>query len=123
VKASTTPDPFGRQLTWLEGGIIGRSDDMVIVRGNNVFPSSIEAVIREIPDVAEFRIELKTVRAMQDLCVAVEPCAEVADQSTQLIETVRAALRQRLGFAIDVRGVAPGELPRFELKSRRIVRE
>ena len=123
VKASTTPDPFGRQLTWLEGGIIGRSDDMVIVRGNNVFPSSIEAVIREIPDVAEFRIELKTVRAMQELCVAVEPCTEVAEQSVQLIETVKAALRQRLGFAIDVRGVAPGELPRFELKSRRIVRE
>jgi phenylacetate-coenzyme A ligase PaaK-like adenylate-forming protein len=60
---------------------------------------------------------------MQELCVAVEPCTEVAEQSVQLIETVKTALRQRLGFAIDVRGVAPGELPRFELKSRRIVRE
>ncbi len=123
VKASTSVDPKGRKLTWLDGGIIGRSDDMVFVRGNNVFPSSIEAVVREISEVAEFRIELKTVRAMQELCVAIEPIPESAGAATALVETVQAALRQRLGFVIDVRAVAPGELPRFELKSRRIVRD
>ncbi|MCA9010614.1 MAG: AMP-binding protein [Planctomycetaceae bacterium] len=123
VKASTAADPAGRKLTWLDGGIIGRSDDMVIVRGNNVFPSSIEAVVREIPDIAEFRIELRTVRAMQELCVAIEPTPEAVNTAAGLIERVQSALRQRLGFAIDVRSAAPGELPRFELKSRRIVRE
>ncbi len=123
VKASTENDPAGRKLTWLDGGIIGRSDDMVIVRGNNVFPSSIEAVVREISEVAEFRIELKTVRAMQELCVAIEPTEESANDSVQLVERVQVALRQRLGFSIDVKAVATGELPRFELKSRRVVRE
>ncbi|MEZ6035062.1 MAG: AMP-binding protein [Planctomycetaceae bacterium] len=123
VKASTVADPAGRKLTWLDGGIIGRSDDMVIVRGNNVFPSSIEAVVREIPDIAEFRIELRTVRAMQELCVAIEPTPEAVNTAAGLIERVQSALRQRLGFVIDVRSAAPGELPRFELKSRRIVRE
>lgn len=123
VKASTLPDPSGRKLTWLDGGILGRSDDMVIVRGNNVFPSSIEAVVREIAAVAEFRIELKTVRAMQELCVAIEPTPETAESSAQLVEKVQSALRQRLGFVVDVRAVAPGDLPRFELKSRRLVRE
>ena len=123
VKASTADDPAGRKLTWLDGGIIGRSDDMVIVRGNNVFPSSIEAVVREIPEVAEFRIELRTVRAMQELCVAIEPTPEAVDTVSRLIERVQSALRQRLGFVVDVRSAAPGELPRFELKSRRIVRE
>lgn len=123
VKASTAEDPAGRKLTWLDGGIIGRSDDMVIVRGNNVFPSSIEAVVREIPEVAEFRIELRTVRAMQELCVAIEPTPEAINAAAGLIERVQSALRQRLGFVVDVRSAALGELPRFELKSRRIVRE
>lgn len=123
VKASTAADPAGRKLTWLDGGIIGRSDDMVIVRGNNVFPSSIEAVVREIPEVAEFRIELRTVRSMQELCVAIEPTPEAINTAAGLIERVQSALRQRLGFVVDVRSAAPGELPRFELKSRRIVRE
>ncbi len=122
VKASTEDDPSGRKLLWLDGGILGRSDDMVIVRGNNVFPSSIEAVVREIAEVAEFRIELKTVRAMQELCVVVEPTTEAANAAAELMSRVQAALRQRLGFVIEVRSVAPGELPRFELKSRRIVR-
>lgn len=122
VKASTEADPRGRKLKWLDGGILGRSDDMVIVRGNNVFPSSIEAVVREITEVAEFRIELKTVRAMQELCIVIEPIPESADAATPLIGRVQAALRQRLGFVVDVRSVAPGELPRFELKSRRILR-
>lgn len=122
VRASTAPDPAGRKLTWLDGGILGRSDDMVIVRGNNVFPSSIEAVVREIPEVVEFRIELRTVRAMQELCVAIEPTPEAIDTANVLVERVRSALRQRLGFVIDVRAVAIGELPRFELKSRRITK-
>lgn len=122
VKASTAADPKGRVLTWLDGGIQGRSDDMMFVRGNNVFPSSIEAVVREIADVAEFQIELRTSRAMQDLCIAIEPTPTIGDGINALIERVRAALRQRLGFVIDVRAVAAGELPRFELKSRRVVK-
>ena len=123
VKASIVDDPAGRKLTWLDGGILGRSDDMLFVRGNNVFPSSIEAVVREIAEVAEFRIELKTVRAMQELCVAIEPTVAAAETAALLIERVQSALRQRLGFIVDVRAVAPGEFPRFELKSRRIVRD
>ena len=122
MKASAADDPAGRKLTWLDGGIMGRSDDMVFVRGNNVFPSSIEAVVREITEVAEFRIELQTVRAMQEICVAIEPIPEAAESVDQLKERVQAALRQRLGFVIDVRVVAAGELPRFELKSRRVVK-
>lgn len=122
VRATTTADSAGRQLLWLDGGILGRSDDMIIVRGNNVFPSSIEAVVREITEVAEFRIELKTVRAMQDLCIAVEPTPESVDSTSALVDRVQSALRQRLGFVIDVRAVGVGDLPRFELKSQRVVR-
>jgi phenylacetate-CoA ligase len=123
VQQSTDPDPAGRQLTWLEEGILGRSDDMVIVRGNNVFPSSIEAVVREIDTVAEFRIDVRTVRAMTEMTVTVEPVPEAAENTAALMNQVSEALRQRLGFSVQVAVAAPGELPRFELKGRRLFRE
>ncbi len=121
VCISQQPDPTGRQLKWLEGGILGRVDEMVIVRGNNVYPSSIEAVVRGIPEVAEFQLELTTVREMRELCVVIEPTVPAAASECELLERIRNELRTRLGFAVDVRGVLPGELPRFEMKSRRVV--
>ena len=120
VKASVEEDPTGRQLLWLPGGILGRSDDMVTVRGNNVFPSSVEAVLREIDDLAEFRIDVKTVRAMHELSITVEPKTLEIGESLQL--RVKDALRKRLGFACEVLLASPGELPRFELKGRRFHR-
>jgi phenylacetate-CoA ligase len=121
VCISQQPAPTGRQLKWLEGGILGRVDEMVIVRGNNVYPSSIEAVVRGIPEVAEFQLELTTVREMRELCVVIEPTVAAAASECELLERIRNELRTRLGFAVDVRGVVPGELPRFEMKSRRVV--
>ncbi len=121
VQASTDEDPSGRKLQWLAGGILGRSDDMVTVRGNNVFPSSVEAVLREIDAVAEFRIDVKTVRAMHELCITVEPTTEAEAEGLQ--DVVKVALRKRLGFACEVALAEPGQLPRFELKGRRFHRE
>ena len=123
VRASTVEDPNERSLLWLPGGILGRSDDMVTVRGNNVFPSSIEAVLREIDDVAEFRIDVKTVRAMHELCITVEPTAAAGDHADDVAKAVGDALRKRLGFACEVKMAEPGQLPRFELKGRRFFRE
>ena len=120
VRTSTEIDPTGRALLWLENGILGRSDDMVTIRGNNVFPSSIEAVLREFDDLAEFRIDVLTVRSMNHLSIAVEP---VSDGSADLRDRVNDALRQRLGFECDVQLMEPGTLPRFELKGRRYHRE
>ncbi|HIF01116.1 MAG TPA: phenylacetate--CoA ligase family protein, partial [Fuerstia sp.] len=123
VQASTEKDPNERNLLWLAGGILGRSDDMVTVRGNNVFPSSIEAVLREIDDVAEFRIDVKTVRAMHELCITIEPTAAAADRAEELAKTAGDSLRKRLGFTCEVKTAEPGQLPRFELKGRRFFRE
>ncbi|MFM7921707.1 MAG: phenylacetate--CoA ligase family protein, partial [Planctomycetaceae bacterium] len=72
VTVSTEPDPSGRVLRWLQGGILGRADDMLIIRGNNVFPGSVEAVVREFPAITEFQLQVSTVQGMKDLCVAVE---------------------------------------------------
>lgn len=121
VRADVDDDPTGRKLLWLPGGILGRSDDMVTVRGNNVFPSSVEAVLREIDAIAEFRIDVKTVRAMHELSITVEPTSDA--DTGGLTELVRDALRKRLGFACEVLLAEPGQLPRFELKGRRFFRD
>ncbi|MBM4077769.1 MAG: phenylacetate--CoA ligase, partial [Planctomycetes bacterium] len=56
VVAATDSHPSNRTLLRLKGGILGRIDDMLIIRGNNLFPSSLEAIIREFPEVIEYRI-------------------------------------------------------------------
>lgn len=123
VCVSQQEDPTGRCLRWLEGGIIGRADDMVVIRGNNVFPGSIEAVLREFSEVQEFRIEVSTVREMKELRVIVEPTADavLTPDLPAFQQRVADSLRQRLGFHIDVRMAEPGSLPRSEMKSRRLV--
>jgi phenylacetate-CoA ligase len=121
VRAATTPDLSGRCWLRLEGGILGRADDMLIVRGNNVFPSSIEAVVREFREVVEFRIVVSQVRSMTHLRLEIEP--EPTASSAELARRIAIAVKDRLNFQVDVTPVAPGTLPRFEMKAHRVVRE
>jgi phenylacetate-CoA ligase len=120
VVADPDPCPCGRHLLRLAGGILGRLDDMVTIRGNNVFPSSIEGILREFPQIAEYRIDVETRRAMQHIKITIEPHA--GDQSATLLDDVGRAIRDRLHFQAEVIVAAPGSLPRFELKSRRFFR-
>jgi len=105
----------------LIGGILGRTDDMLVVRGVNVYPAAVEEVIRSFADVAEYRVEVDAERSLAELRVLVEPspeCGEVA----RLAERVQAELQNAFGLRIAVSSVDCGELPRFEMKARRWVR-
>jgi phenylacetate-CoA ligase len=103
----------GRTLLTLPGGVLGRVDDMVVVRGVNIYPSSIEAAVRQFPDVDEFRIIVTRQGELDELAVEVEcPEARVPD--------VARALSSALNLRVPVVAVAPGSLPRFELKARRL---
>jgi phenylacetate-CoA ligase len=102
----------GRTLVKLAGGIAGRVDDMVTVRGVNVFPTAIEAIIRRFDEVSEYRLELATVREMDELHCTIEATTDVA-------EHVSAAIHRELGIRCRVDTVAPGTLPRFEMKAKR----
>ncbi|MGH2472168.1 MAG: phenylacetate--CoA ligase family protein [Candidatus Limnocylindria bacterium] len=102
----------GRTLVKLAGGIAGRVDDMVTVRGVNVFPSAIEAIVRRFEEVGEYRVELARVREMDELRCAVEAPADVADR-------VADAIHRELGIRCVVHAVAPGTLPRFDMKAKR----
>ena len=97
----------------LPGGIVGRSDDLMIIRGINVYPSSIEAIVRGF-DVQEFRIVRSTRHSMEEVAVEVEASHEVA-------AAIANAFREQLALRIPTSVVAPGSLPRFELKARRVV--
>ena len=110
----------GRCFARLAGGILGRVDDMFIVRGNNVFPTAIEAVIRRFPEVAEFRVQIIEAGALRQVRVELEPRPELAD-TAGLCERVGHTLKQSLSFRADVRAVPPGSLPRYEMKARRFV--
>jgi phenylacetate-CoA ligase len=102
----------GRTLVKLAGGIAGRVDDMVTVRGVNVFPSAIEAIVRRFDEVGEYRVELARVREMDELRCTIEAPAGVA-------ERVAHAIHRELGIRCVVDAVARGTLPRFDMKAKR----
>ena len=98
----------------LEGGVIGRADDMMIIRGVNIFPSSIEQILHSFPEVIEYRISATKDGEMDALRIEIED---------RLQEPARIAqeLQLRLGLRIEVANVEIGSLPRFEGKGKRFV--
>lgn len=116
------PCACGRIEMALPGGILGRVDDMVIVRGVNVYPTAVEQVVRGFREVAEFQVILKERRAMTELELAIEPAATCKDPRA-LAGRVEAALELAFALRIPVALAAPGALPRFEMKARRWRRE
>jgi phenylacetate-CoA ligase len=116
VRLAEGPCACRRTFARLEGGILGRLDDMLIVRGVNVFPSAIEAIVRRFP-VEEFRIEVFREGELDEVRVLLEVEGGAAGA-----RRVQEALRAGLGLRLDVAHVAAGSLPRFELKARRVVR-
>jgi len=119
VRASRGPCSCGRTLVKLEGGILGRVDDMVIVRGVNVFPSALEGIVHRFRDVIEFRIEAYTERGMPELRCTIEPRPGV--DADGLARAVGEAIHRDIGVRAQLAIAAHGSLPRFEVKARRFV--
>lgn len=117
VRLSRTPCECGSTFPKLVGGLQGRVDDMLTVRGVNLFPSQVEDVVRRHPEIGEFVIEQRSVRFMDEVTLLVE-CA----RGEALLEALGAELRNALGVRIECRQVPPGSLPRSELKSKRLSR-
>jgi phenylacetate-CoA ligase len=93
---------------------------MIHVRGNNLYPGAIEAIIRRFPTVAEYRIVVNRSDPLADLRIEIEP---QSGDGRELAEAVGRAIRDDLLFRVEVRAVPPNTLPRFEMKARRVVRE
>ncbi|PWT86142.1 MAG: CoF synthetase [Blastocatellia bacterium] len=111
--------PCGRSFARLEGGIIARTDDMVNIRGVNVYPTAIESVVRGMPEIVEFRSTVSHTGTLRSLSLEIE-MAPAADGSG-VAQRLSQQLREALGLTIAVHVAAPGTLPRFEMKARRFV--
>jgi phenylacetate-CoA ligase len=107
--------PAGHAHRWLPNGIVGRTDDMVVIRGMNVFPSAIEQTLREVGVHGEYRITFYTDPGARD---EVRIQAEIA--RPDVARAVEDRTRQRLGLRVRVVPVRPGILPKQELKARRV---
>ena len=119
-RAAATICACGSYELALEGGILGRTDDMVVVRGVNVYPSAVEDILRAC-GVAEYRVEVRTHRTLPELNVLVEAPLPSED-GTGLAHRLEAALSSALALRIPVSCVPGGTLPRFEMKAQRWVR-
>jgi phenylacetate-CoA ligase len=114
----------GRTFARLEGGILGRVDDMLVVRGVNVFPSALEGIVRRFAVVDEFQIEVFR-RGMLDevrLVLEIDGGVEPAESVRATVDRVAEAVRRDLGIRVEVAAVPVRTLPRYELKARRVVR-
>jgi phenylacetate-CoA ligase len=115
------PCGCGRTMLLLDGGIVGRSDDMFVVRGINVFPSAIESVIRECAEVTEYAVEVFKEREMHSLKVKVEISRDCRTSPDDVLKRIRDGLHRRLYLQAHAEVVSANTLPRYEGKAKRII--
>ncbi len=107
-------DEGHNRFVLLEGGVLGRADDMMIIRGVNIFPSAIEQILHSFPEVVEFRLTARKRGEMDEIVVEIE---DRLQNPTRVAEE----LQLRLGLKVEVRLVPSMSLPRFEGKAKRFV--
>ena len=117
VRVAAGPCACGRTFLRLEGGLLGRVDDMLVVRGVNVFPSALEGIVRRFPAVDEFMIEVYRRQEMDEVRLLLEVAGD-----GNIAAQVQEAVRVHLGIRVEIVAVPAQSLPRWELKSRRVVR-
>jgi len=120
VRMNLAPCACGRTFARFDGGLLGRSDDMVTIRGVNVYPTAIENVIRQFGSVDEFQVTVTTVQEMHHLEVQIEV---VSGNDAERVRThVEQAIYHALSLRPTVRVAKPGTLTHFEMKARRFRR-
>jgi len=118
VRVAREPCECGRSFLRLDGGILGRVDDMLIVRGVNVFPSALEGIVRRFAAVDEFVIEVYRRGELDEVRLLLE----VTENAMPVVAAVQEAVRVDLGIRVEAVPVPGQSLPRYELKARRLVR-
>ncbi len=102
------------RFVMLTGGVLGRTDDMLVVRGVNVFPSSIDHILRSFPEVVEYRATVYKISEMDRLRIEVEDRLQQPERIVQ-------EMKLRVGLRVEVEAVPLGSLPRYEGKGRRFI--
>lgn len=129
VKPIARPSPLapqpclcGRSTLALDGGILGRVDDMIVVRGVNIYPTAVEEIVRACGDIVEYQVLVTRKNSLTELSLRVEPAPSLAD-ATGLASRLERAFQEAFTLRVAVTTVSPGTLPRFEMKAKRWVKE
>lgn len=119
-KGFFAPSGGGEPILCLEGGVLGRVDEMVVIRGVNIYPTAVEKIIRGFPEVVEFQVVQTVQQSMAELEVSIE-----ADERAKpdLAGRIQRELADAFALRIPVKAVAPGSLPRYEFKSKRWIKQ
>jgi phenylacetate-CoA ligase len=122
VKVPHSRCTCGRTFDVYEGGILGRVDDMLLIRGTNVYPRAVESIVREQPAIDEFQILVENLKGVDEITVNVElrPGFDAQWDALQ-VALARELAEAHEGLRIGVGRAAAGSLPRFELKARRVL--
>jgi phenylacetate-CoA ligase len=121
VRLTEAPCACGRTFRRLDGGILGRLDDMLIIRGVNLFPSNIETLLLDVEDVGpHYRLIVERPGEMDEVSVECEPAGPAVDR-VALRERLESLLRDHTGIRIPVSVVEPGGVPRSEGKAVRVI--
>jgi phenylacetate-CoA ligase len=120
------PTPCGRTYPRLPQGIFGRIDDMFTIRGENVYPSEVDAVLNELPGYGgEHRIVITRDGAMDELVVRMEIAPAHASRGAAAYDALRdeamRRLQRMLGLRSKIEIVAPATFPRTDFKARRVI--
>ena len=109
--------------TWLlyEGGVLGRTDDMITIKGTNVYPAAIEYLLSEVSGLSNhYELHVSPGRINDQVTVKVEPApGTLAERYASMSQELQVVLKARIGVTIGVDVADPGSLPRYELKAKR----
>jgi len=126
VRFNMEPCECGRTFLRLDGGVLGRADDMFQFAGINVFPSAIENLVREVGEFAnEYQLVVPKMGSGKRLKIVVEPALPdiPKEKMTEALKKFIETIKFRLTITPEVVVAQLGELPRFEGKAKRVVRE
>lgn len=115
VKAQLSHDENGLPTFDLSGGILGRTDDMVVVRGVNLYPTAVDSVIARFSEIREYQVIFEKRDSMLEVKIRIE-------SEENIVSLLECALQESFSLRIPVETVEYGSLPRQEMKARRWIK-
>lgn len=114
--------PCGRTSAYLKGGILGRTDNMITIRGTNVYPSDLEGLLGEVEGTSEnYEIHITREKGLDQINLKVEARRDLSKDKFAIVEKgIQDLCKTRIGVKISVEVLDPGTLPRYEMKSKKI---
>jgi len=112
----------GRTLPIVKGAVKGRADDVIIIKGVNIYPSLVENSIREIPELSPEYLIRRTAKGGG--IILVEPAPEIPkDRYQEFAIILQREIKEKTTVTMDIEVKEPGTLPRLESKTQRVIKE